>query len=96
MKEFIDISDKEIEILKYRQHTDISHQAHNQKHLSSGSMCIFNHDPCYVINNDRENEYENIYRYKKHVKNTTCYKQVHPPETMWQYKIQQGNNRKKQ
>jgi len=87
VQEIVDIGDEKITIFEYGEDTDICHEAHDQKGLSPRTYCIFYHDTCYIVYDDRKDEDENINRNKEHVKDATGYEQVQPPEAMGQQEI---------
>jgi hypothetical protein len=93
VQDVIDIADKKIAVLEYRQHANVCHQTHDQKGFSPPAGGILYHDTGYIVYDDRKDEYENIDRDKEHVKDTTGYQQMQPPPAMWQQKIDEGNER---
>ena len=84
VKPCIDISDKEIVILKNRQYAYIGNNTHHKQPFSPRPGSILYKYSGYIIYDNSAEQNEDINRHKRHVKNTTGYQQMKPTQFMGQ------------
>jgi len=94
MKKLVYILNKKIVVFKNSQYANIGDYTDNKKNFSFFPLRLFYNETREIINDDRENKDQDIYRYQRHVKNTTGDQKMHPSEPVRQQEINDGNNRK--